>query len=230
MNKITPGNINKKNLVIITSVINTSQNKLSYTKTRSIYTHEQRFKQTCETIQSIKKYIPNSFIVLLECGNICENYKKILKDECDIFINYNINKTINNIVHTSIYKGYSEITVISAFLNDNDISFFDSMYKISGRYCLNNNFHYNNYNNELNCFKTINSKKIMSGIHTSTVFYKITKSSFLEYIEALKQYKLQVLKGSAIERIITTRIKNIKIVEPLGVQGNMSVNGLFIHY
>jgi hypothetical protein len=58
--------LNNKNVVLITSKIHVSKVEYSYVNTRSIYTSEQRFKQTMKTIQSVKKYIPNCFIVLID--------------------------------------------------------------------------------------------------------------------------------------------------------------------
>ena len=55
---------NSYNVVLITSKIYVSNKPLTYINTRSIYSSEQRLNQTLETINSIKKYIPNYFIVL----------------------------------------------------------------------------------------------------------------------------------------------------------------------
>ena len=51
------------NLVLITSVICTTNNPLSYINTRSIYSHEERFEQTKKTIQTIREKIPNSIFM-----------------------------------------------------------------------------------------------------------------------------------------------------------------------
>jgi hypothetical protein len=230
MNKILPDDLNQKNLVIITSVINTSPNKLSYTKTRSIYTHAERFNQTCKTIESIKKHIPNSYIILLECGKLNPKYQQIFNTSCNKVINYINNKQISDIIHKSLYKGYAESKVIRTFLTEYDISFFNSLYKISGRYTLNSNFNYQYYDNTFNCFKYITNHNITEGVHTSTVFYKITNGYFLIYKKALKSYKQKLLKGVAIEKLISIAIPNIKIVDSLGVEGTVAVNGLFISY
>ena len=46
------------NLILITSVICITNKPLSYTKTRSVFTHEERFEQTLKTIQTIRDKIP----------------------------------------------------------------------------------------------------------------------------------------------------------------------------
>ena len=50
-----------KNFVLITSVINTPQKPLSYCKTRSIYSREERFLQLKQTIKE-KKLPPFSHL------------------------------------------------------------------------------------------------------------------------------------------------------------------------
>ena len=221
----------KKNLVIITSVIVTSKNRLSYKKPRSIYTVKDRFDQTLNTINSIKKYIPDSFIVLLECSLIPWKYAKQLK-HCPgiLYINNINNKEISNIVHKSRFKGYAELFTINYFLKSYSITNFNSFYKISGRYSLNKNFKYVNFNNTFNCFKKVNNPKIIKGIHTSTVFYKITNTNFVNFINSLTSKKKLLLNGGTIEKIISENILNIKNINILGVQGNLSGNGMFISY
>ena len=54
-------------LVLITSVINTGKVGWSYTQTRSSYSPEERYNQSLQTIDSIRKYLPGAKIVFLEC-------------------------------------------------------------------------------------------------------------------------------------------------------------------
>ena len=60
------------NLVLITSIIATPNIPLSYTPTRSVFTHNERFEQTKYTIQSIKEKIPNAKIFIVECSFLTE--------------------------------------------------------------------------------------------------------------------------------------------------------------
>ena len=46
------------NLVLITSVICTPNTPLSYTNTRSVYSHEERFEQTKKLSKLLKKKYP----------------------------------------------------------------------------------------------------------------------------------------------------------------------------
>jgi hypothetical protein len=68
------------NLVIITSLINCTNNPLSYSKTRTIFDKDQRFIQTLKSIDCIKNKIKNCEILFCECSNICNSeYEKIIR-------------------------------------------------------------------------------------------------------------------------------------------------------
>ncbi len=54
-----------KNLIVISSVINTTKNGLSYTNTRSVYSSDERYEQTIKSIESCKK-INDSEILFIE--------------------------------------------------------------------------------------------------------------------------------------------------------------------
>lgn len=57
-----------KVLFIITSVISIVDRKLNYSKTRSIYSQEERIQQTKHTVASIRKVSPGATIWLVEGG------------------------------------------------------------------------------------------------------------------------------------------------------------------
>ena len=66
------------NIVLITSVINTPNRPLSYTKIRSVFSRNERFEQTKETVYSIQKYLPDSKIIMVECSNLTEEENDFL--------------------------------------------------------------------------------------------------------------------------------------------------------
>lgn len=120
----------KKNLVLITSVINVNSN------IDSVYTSEQRLNQTIQlTINSIKEKIPNPYIVVLEGS-------KISKDDVLKFKNSKINELVY-IDIAGLNKSYGELTLISEYLNSESfkkLTAVDTISKISGRYYLTDNF------------------------------------------------------------------------------------------
>ena len=74
-----------KNLVLITSVINISSSPLSYSKTRSCYTLNQRLNDTFKTISSVRTYVPDCAIFLVECSELTNNISTLLTNEVDYF-------------------------------------------------------------------------------------------------------------------------------------------------
>lgn len=64
------------NIILITSVINTPNKPLSYSKTRSVYNRNERFEQTKKTIQSVKEKLPNIKIMIVECTDFNDNEKR----------------------------------------------------------------------------------------------------------------------------------------------------------
>ena len=103
-----------ENLVIITSIINTPNKPLSYSKTRSIFTRHERFEQTKDTIQSIKKYIPNNKIILVECTDFSINENEYFKNNCDIIINLIHKFKEKNYIYSSAKAAGEGIMTISA--------------------------------------------------------------------------------------------------------------------
>jgi hypothetical protein len=72
------------NIVLVTSVINICNKKLDYSNVRSFCDKEKRLSDTLKTIESVRKYIPDSKILLVECSDIEETF---LRSVVDYFIN-----------------------------------------------------------------------------------------------------------------------------------------------
>lgn len=225
-------NINNKNLVIITSVLNISKNKLSYYHTRSVFNIHDRFEQTKKTIESIKKFIPNCEIFFCECSNL--NYyphiKLFIQNEVTYYFNYYEDKQIKNNIN-SIYKGLGETSLMLKafnFINKNNLV-FDNIFKISGRYYLNNDFNYHNYNNQNNQFvlwdNNFNSY--------ASLFYKI-KYKYLNLLKTCFHLFIDKLKnGETLEILLNKYInenleyKNINILDKHNISGHLSTEGYF---
>jgi len=211
------------NLVLITSLLNPINKELSYCSTRSIYTTDERFKQTIRSIESIKKYIPNCYIILLECSINIKQYELMLKEHVNEYFNYCENQDIISAVNSK-YKGYGESTVLlNYFLEYNPIHQFNNIFKLSGRYMLNESFDYNLFKNNENIFKSVNSANVVS-----TRLFKINIQYLKEFIDILRKTIEYTKNGISIEHIFYKLIK-FKHVNVLGVCGYISVNGDYIN-
>jgi len=188
---------NYENVVLITSKIYVSKNKFSYINIRSIYTKDERYVQTINTINSIKKYIPNVFIILIDNSTFTENEKDILIKNTNIFINHN-DKILDYYTNNNEIKAIAELCQIKYALNiisTCNIK-FNNFFKITGRYIINNNFVYDlyakTYKND-NIFKQ--NKSIKDRLYYYTCFYKISQNNFNEYIDKVNDlYNTLILK------------------------------------
>jgi hypothetical protein len=122
----------KKIGVIVTSVIKCSDKPLSYSNTRSVFTKEERLAQTIKTIESVRKFVPNCEITLLELGQEYDENKKI-KGLVDYYIDFSRNRTVRFFVDSK-HKGLGELFgIIKGISNMGNHDFY---IKISGRYFL----------------------------------------------------------------------------------------------
>ena len=218
------------NLVLITSVICTPNNPLSYTNIRSVYTHDERFEQTKKTIETVKQKIPNVKILMVECSNLKEEQEKYLLNNVDYFINLiKQEKSRNNIFSKSKSLGEGTMTIeaINYIIKNNIL--FDNFFKITGRYWLSDNFNYLNFNN---------SNIIVHNIHNDinnicTSLYKLNKLNIIDLYHFLISNMELMFKCIGYEVLFAIFLKlpknNMIIhVNKIGVNGYISVSGDFI--
>lgn len=218
------------NLVLITSIIDTPNKPLSYTPTRSIFTKEERFNQTKKTIQSVKTYIPNSKIFLVEYSILSKEEETYFIENVDHFVNIydNSNDKIKNDLHSE-FKARCEGTMTTFALNyikNNNIQ-FDMFYKISGRYWLSNKFDYNKFNEEISVIHLIENNKN----NAFTCVYKLTKQHLTLWLYFLENTAPLLYNTCGFENIFSIfidSIKTIKYIDKVGVSGYVSICGTYI--
>ena len=185
--------------------------------------------QTFNTINSIRKHIPDAYIVLIDNSifNYFEYY--VLNNLVDTFINITNNPTLNYFTDIFEYKAFGEISQTLQFLElflKQDYSKIKNFFKITGRYEINNEFDYHQYNNELNIFKKHLSIKDKE--YYFTCFYKLDKSIlkeiqniFINFVNNKEKYMnsysdLEVIFPNAIIDKIHS-VENLGIIENIGV-------------
>jgi len=192
-----------KDCIIVTSVVQTTNKPLSYSETRSIYSHQQRFEQTLETIDSIRKYMPDAHILLIECSPPSD-WMDALRSKVDQFINLEFNKSVNN----SLEKGLGEkILLLTAFSNLTEE--YSNIYKITGRYVLQNKIEWEP--SELPTFCRTDNYGMENGVHT--FFYRIPNSKLSLFKEVVESYE-----SGCIENWISLKLENqINFVKGIGI-------------
>ena len=219
-------NNNNKNVVLITSKIIVSSKKFSYINKRSIYTSEERLEQTLNTIKSIKKYIPNPYIILFDNSVMNETFNKMLNENVDKFINLINDEIINFYTNDCMYKAYGEISQLSVLVNElKNLNFeINNIFKISGRYTINNTFKYSIYNNNKNIFKLNNDVDDRMYFYTS--FYKIKKrEEFINIIEKLFNSikNTNTYDNMDLEVFLPPEFSNKYLINNLGITENIAV-------
>ncbi len=219
-----------KNLVLITSIIKPPIKPLSYTKIRSVFSPEMRFKQTQNTINSIKQKIPNSQIFIVECSKLSEEEENYFRNNCDYFLNLINDATATNYIYShskSLGEGTMTILAIN-FIKQNNIE-YDAFFKISGRYWLSNNFNYNNFENANIIVKYINNDVN----NCCTSLYKLCKNNIDDFLYFLISKNESMINCIGYEVLFAIFLKsnslhNITNLNKIGVNGFISVSNDFI--
>ena len=214
------------NIVIITSIINAVSNPLSYTSCRSIYTQKQRYEQSLNSIMSIRKHIKNSYIIYAEYSNVDKEYDKNISDEVDTYLNFYDNTHVRNIVE-SRNKGHGEsvllINVIE-YIIKNKFN-YDNVYKLSGRYQINNDYDFDKINNNgrVTCTMIENQKD-----NICTIFFKISASQLNDYYKFHLSNQSKFSSGVGAEVMMgsfVSTIENVCFVDKIGAEGRVAVSG-----
>ena len=222
------------NLTIITSIINPPKKPLSYINTRSVYTKEERYTQTKKTIKTLNEKIENNKILLIECSQLTKEEREYFEENTDIFINlydYNNREINENIwsVSKSLGEGTMMINALK-YIFEQQIE-FTNLYKISGRYWLNDEF--KNTNDEEMLIRNIENEDSVV-----TSLYKLPKEiAYMWYIYLLKTETIEMYNNCIGYEMIFGKF--LKTIQPLiykknykniGISGNISVCGSRIDY
>jgi hypothetical protein len=130
-----------KHCFIVTSAINSRF---------GIYTPEQRFQQTLDTLVSIYAHVPDAKIVLMEVTGVplTDAQRRALSDVSNVFLDFTEEPDVQALYHSTdnwdIVKNKTEIMCFGSALKllkeDGDLKDVDRIHKISGRYLLNDRF------------------------------------------------------------------------------------------
>ena len=209
------------NIVLITSVINTPNKPLSYSKIRSLYSRQERFEQTKKTIKCIREKFPSDKIIIVECTDFNEEENIFFKNNCDYILNLWDKKELHDSIF-GISKSLGEGTMtIEALKYIEELNLeYNYLYKISGRYWLNENFKIENIQN--NIFKRINK----SENNIFTALYKIDKRTAKKLLIFLTINIENMKKCIGYEVLMSSFIKNrdIILVDTIGVSGFIAMN------
>lgn len=123
---------------IITSVVNVGDAPLKYFHVRSMYSAQERFYQTLDTIRSIRERLPQAKILLAEGSCMDPHMELELRQKVDLFVQHPSTHVITYTEH----KAHGEAMLLLHSLDElQRLQISPSLvFKISGRYTLNESF------------------------------------------------------------------------------------------
>lgn len=229
--------------VMITSAINTKF---------GVFSSEQRLQQTLDTIRSVKTHIPNSKIFLLEMAGVplTEQQKEALLAEVTNLIDFTADTDVIGLYDSTnnwdIVKNVTEVMcfnkALQTLIDTEYLKGVDRVFKVSGRYLLNDSFNIDLYNEYKN--KTM----IVIGAKKKSQFpYSITQCEY-QYMSRLWSWpigltseiiaaydnmlnymyeRLSVGGYADIEHCLYKFLDKSKIYEvpTLGLEGSIAPNG-----
>jgi mannosyltransferase OCH1-like enzyme len=218
----------KTNIIIITSVINNVISELSYYPIRSVFSINERYEQTLQSIKSIKDKIPKIEILFCECSDLSEHkdLENNIKNNVTYYFNFYEDEFIRTNVNSKL-KGYGEASILLKGINEllKIKNKYKNIFKLSGRYYLDNNFNYSIFNNNKNIFSNWDN----SCESYCTIFYKINSDDIIFFKNALKKSLEHLKNNNSIEECIYQNFTiNINIIDKLNVCGLLATEGYFI--
>ena len=212
------------NIFLITSIVKISDNHLE----KSFCHHPRRQHETLKTIYSIKEKNPESKIFLLECSHMSKEQEHFLKEKVDIFLNLCDDVEIYQSVLNSKSSGERMMTIKAfEYLEKENIDYLN-LFKISGRYWLNENFNKDNFKNDSYTIKRLDNNTVISN------FYKLPKRLVLKFHKYLNE---STTNDSIFKQNFTTFIDTLKeeeenykeIKEKIGISGFKSADCEFLN-
>ena len=179
-----------KHCFIVTSAINSRF---------GVYKPAERLAQTIFTAESIRKFVPDAKIVIMEVTGvpISKEQTDILSSVCDVFLDFTDEPEVQHLYHSTdnwdVVKNGTEIMcfgrAIKLLNDDGEFDGIDRIHKMSGRYLINDTF-------DLSVYETHADRIIIGRKHASQFPVSLTQQSW-QYMARLWSWPT-----SLTERII----------------------------
>jgi hypothetical protein len=212
-------------IFLITSVLNTGSNPWTYTTTRSVFSTQDRFQQTLETIASIRVKCPAAKILLCDCSDLSPEMTTKCVEEADLFFQTFEHTEIRDACIQSNKKGYGELLktqYIVKYLETNNIP-FRRLIKISGRYFLNKSFQLDAFSDITYTFR----QPFPNSTCNPTVLYSIPFHLLIQFKEAIEQSKHEFTTNTygMYEVSLPSKCEPKHSIPTCGVSGYVAVDG-----
>lgn len=207
------------NLVVVTSVVHFYH--------PSVYSPEERlFQLVDKTIKTIKQKVPNSYIVILEGGDLNKQEKQILKNaKVDELLYHDVSKYNKSGGELMLLGNYFFSDFFERLRKEKNI---ETISKISGRYFFTDNFNFYNHTTDSFVVKKIDKTYWSNQGIFETRYYRFPFS----HIEIFKNKLQEILvKGLHIDiehsfyKYEVFPLEKIKQIDKIHVAGNIAPDG-----
>ena len=232
--KVQSEQINVGKIVIgMPSVIRVSANPMIDRTTRSLFSTEERMKQTLIQIESVRKKIPDATIILLEASVMKKKEIQKFSEVCDYIFLYDDEDTYEYCHNNTANKGLGEMHVLSHLTSVLETKTFDYFIKFGARYYLMEQFNIDRFLLDVPVIHAIaGSGKLQTsrGVINSLaycLFYCFPKKYMAFYRE---HYKLWLHPDTTepVEHVFTMflqALKRVEIVDKLWIEGYAATTG-----
>jgi hypothetical protein len=209
-------------IFIVTSVINTGNRSWSYYPKRSLFNPKERFEQTIKTLESIRIYSSKSKILLVEGGELEEDKYNQLKILCDYTYYLGDDPETKQNCILSNCKGLGDSWLIGKgleFIKNNNLM-ARNIYKVSGRYRLNENFKSDNISNDLPTFVNVHPKTYC------TFCFSVPYRLLDDYYNIIKKVIdiMKVRTNISIEVLLPSYFDNKHVIKVMGAEGLIAID------
>lgn len=204
---------------LILSCSKLSTNPLCYSPIRSIYSYDERISQLIASVKSVKRYHPSADIYVLEASEIQPSDMLLIEASGCKFLDLSTDSFVLD-KRDSPYKGlteYAQLLAVYSIWKE-----YDRFFKLSGRYTLNSKFKLDTYAPDHYSFLFPYPNQV------STVLFSVSKNKYDEFHKNLVRLNEDPNnRDISIENRIFNQLTDLKKLETLGVEGNVSVDGTF---
>lgn len=186
------------------------------------FTMEERFQQMLNTCRSVRKMVPNCFIVVIEGSELTEEHKSLLVQCADITLFPNVPEFVNH--PHNIGHGEHKLLEIGIDFLLSSPARAPLVVKLGARYVLTSEFDLSKHSRTLYNFKKKWDESIPSDV-VITGLYSFPYDRLREFRAILIQSQIELSSAyTMVEHFLYRSIPSTHFLDTLCLEGQLSYN------